>query len=234
MHQAIQLGLPAPDGHLQGVRGQVGAQVAGQLPADQQPTVGVDDERGVAEARPGPYRGQVGDPELVGPLGGDVAADQVGGPLGLRIAHRGPLRLAAHDALQAKLTQQPLDGAAGHPDALPVELPPELAGAVHLEVLLPDIRTYFRRYQQRRLYLLRPCACNKGAIALTIWPAGSRKLRAAAALPEPTHAGRLPAIDPTDLRTVGLLLLPVLSVDQPTASCVPRVGPKGAVPAHRD
>jgi transposase len=62
----------------------------------------------------------------------------------------------------------------------------------------------------------------------------TRKLRAAAALPEPTHAGRLPAIDPTDLRTVGLLLLPVLSVDQPTASCVPRVGPKGAVPAHRD
>jgi hypothetical protein len=42
-----------------------------------------------------------------------------------------------------------------------VELPPELAGAVHLEVLLPDIRTYFRRYQQRWLYLLRPCACNK-------------------------------------------------------------------------
>jgi hypothetical protein len=138
MHQPLQLGLAAPDGHLQGIQGQVGAQVAGQLPADQQPTVGVDDERGVAEARPGPHIGQVGDPELVGPLGGEVTADQVGGPLGLRISHRGPLRLATHHTLQAKLAHQPLDGAAGHPDALPLELPPELAGAVHLEVLLPD------------------------------------------------------------------------------------------------
>jgi hypothetical protein len=32
MHQPVQLGLAAPDGHLQGVQGQVGAQRAGGLP----------------------------------------------------------------------------------------------------------------------------------------------------------------------------------------------------------
>jgi hypothetical protein len=58
--------------------------------------------------------------------------------LGLRIGYRGSLGLATHHALQAELAHQPLDGAAGDLDTLPLELPPHLAGAVHLEVLLPD------------------------------------------------------------------------------------------------
>jgi hypothetical protein len=44
MHQPLQLGLPAPDGHLQRVQGQVGAQRAGGLPADQIAAEGVDDQ----------------------------------------------------------------------------------------------------------------------------------------------------------------------------------------------
>jgi hypothetical protein len=43
--------------------------------------------------------------------------------------------LAAADALQVKLTHQPLHGAAGHGDAFPVQLPPYLAGAIDPEML---------------------------------------------------------------------------------------------------
>jgi hypothetical protein len=135
--EPVQGGVAAPDGHLQCVQGQVGAQVAGQPPADQQAGVAVDDEGGVAEARPGADVGQVGDPQLVGAGGGELPVDQVGRPLGLRIADGGALGLAADRALEAELAHQPLDGAAGHLDALALQLPPDLAGAVHLEVLLP-------------------------------------------------------------------------------------------------
>jgi threonine dehydrogenase-like Zn-dependent dehydrogenase len=46
--------------------------------------------------------------------------------------------LPPDDLVPSLLAHQPLDGAAGHPDALPLELPPELSGAIHLEVLLPE------------------------------------------------------------------------------------------------
>ena len=69
-----------------------------------------------------------------------ITADQVGSPLGLRISHREQLGLATHHTLQVKLAHQPLDGAAGHLDALPLQLPPELASDVHLEMLHADAR----------------------------------------------------------------------------------------------
>jgi hypothetical protein len=49
MHQSVQLGLAAPDGHLQGVQGQIGPQRPGGLPADQEAAEGVDDEGHVDE-----------------------------------------------------------------------------------------------------------------------------------------------------------------------------------------
>jgi hypothetical protein len=36
MHQAVQAAVSLPDGHLQGIQGQVGAQRPGGLPADQE------------------------------------------------------------------------------------------------------------------------------------------------------------------------------------------------------
>jgi hypothetical protein len=44
MHQPLQLGLSVPDGHLQGVQGQVGAQRPRDLPAHQEAAEGVDDQ----------------------------------------------------------------------------------------------------------------------------------------------------------------------------------------------
>jgi len=47
-------------------------------------------------------------------------------------------RLAAPDAFNAQISHQPLNRAAGHPDALPPELMPDLAYAIKLETLFPN------------------------------------------------------------------------------------------------
>ena len=53
---------PVPDRHLQGIKSEVGSKRPRGLPADDEPAVGVDHERGVDEARPGRHVGEVGDP----------------------------------------------------------------------------------------------------------------------------------------------------------------------------
>jgi hypothetical protein len=44
VHQAIQSTAATPDGHLQGVQGEVGGRRPGGLPADQQAAAGLDDQ----------------------------------------------------------------------------------------------------------------------------------------------------------------------------------------------
>jgi hypothetical protein len=51
---------------------------------------------------------------------------------------RGARGLAAHDPGDAQLTHEPLDGAAGDLEAFAAQLPPDLAGAVDLVVVVPD------------------------------------------------------------------------------------------------
>ena len=137
--QPVQAGIGAgPDGHLQGVQGQAGPQGAGDAPADDGAAVGVDDERGVAEPGPGGHIGPIRDPQAVGRRRTELAVDQVGGTLVGLGGGGGAPRLAAHDPADAQLAHEP-----GHPvaaclDAFPLQLPPDLAGAVHLEVLLVD------------------------------------------------------------------------------------------------
>jgi hypothetical protein len=138
MDQPVQLGLAAPDGHLQSVQGQVGPQRAGGLPADEEPAERIDHKRHIDKARPGRHIGEIGDPQLVGPGGREVTIDQVRGSRGSRIRRGGPAGLATADTLQAQLAHQPLDGAAGHRDPLTVQLPPHLAGAVDAELLGMD------------------------------------------------------------------------------------------------
>src|SRR3979490_1110077 len=55
-----------------------------------------------------------------------------------RVADRGPDRLAADHALQSHASHQPLYGAAGNVKALALQLPPDLAHAIDLEVLRKD------------------------------------------------------------------------------------------------
>src|SRR5690349_9828817 len=99
--------LPAcgasPDRLLQGVEGEVGAQRAGCLPADDHPRVDVGDEGDVDEPRPGADVGQVGNPEAVRGAGAEAAIDEIPRPVGLYPWDRRELRLAAHDATEPEL-----------------------------------------------------------------------------------------------------------------------------------
>ena len=75
--EALAGALALPEGHLQGVEGEVGSQVAGRLPADDEAAVDVEDEGDVDEAGPGTHVGQIGDPETVRGGRREVALDQV-------------------------------------------------------------------------------------------------------------------------------------------------------------
>jgi hypothetical protein len=73
------LAAAAPQGHLEGVEGELGAQVAGDGPADDQARVAVDDQGGVAEPAGGLDVGQIRHPGLVGRGGAEVTLQQVVG-----------------------------------------------------------------------------------------------------------------------------------------------------------
>ena len=135
-----------PDGHLQGVQGQVGVQARGGLPADDPPRVHVDHESHVAPLGEGAYigggtsrlRGNVGDPQPTRGKRLEVALDQVGRALLSRRAARGARGLGASDAAQAQVAHEAFDGTAGHVtgtvtlDALrAVEYHVHLAGPQH-------------------------------------------------------------------------------------------------------
>ena len=90
-----------------------------------QPTiigVHVEDEGDIDPAGPGPYIGQVGDPQLVGPARGEAPVDQVRRARGRRLGNRGAAALPADHALQAVLAHQPFDCAAGRDHALAPQL----------------------------------------------------------------------------------------------------------------
>ena len=103
MHQAKEISSPTfslPDGHLQGVQGQVGARwPVGGLPADDPPRVHVGHESDVHPPGEGAYigggtsrlRGNVGDPQPTRGKRLEVAPDQVGRALLSRRVVRGDL-----------------------------------------------------------------------------------------------------------------------------------------------
>ncbi len=81
--------------HAQRVEDEVCAHVDGELPADDHPAVGVEDEGEEDESFPAAQVGAVSDPELVRAAGGEVALDEVRPPLRLRVGPGGAPRLAA-------------------------------------------------------------------------------------------------------------------------------------------
>ena len=132
--------LPRPQPHVQGVQGQVGAQAGGHLPADDHAGEHVEDERGVDPAGVRADVGQVGDPELVRRRRDELAA-RPGRP-GRSVSAPSPIVVlrvfSRRMPAQALGPHQPLDRAAGHLDALAVELGVDLPGAVDAEVVLVD------------------------------------------------------------------------------------------------
>ena len=125
LHQAREVSpgeFPLPDGHSQGVQGQVGAQARGGLPADEPPRVHVGHESHIDPPGEGAYigggtsrlRGNVGDPQLIGSKRLEVALDQVGRILLSRRAARGARGPGTADAAQAQVAHEAFDGAPGH------------------------------------------------------------------------------------------------------------------------
>src|SRR5437868_5363476 len=78
--------------------------------------------------------GQIGDPELVRPHGGKIARHQIHRSIRRRLRDRRSRATAAHDARQAELLHQACDTTSRRTDALPCELAPDFAHAVHLPV----------------------------------------------------------------------------------------------------
>ena len=111
MHQAREISpltFPLPDGHSQGVQGQVGAHwPTGGLPADDPPREDVGYESHIDPPREGAYIGDVGDPQPTRGEGLEVAPDQVGRALLPRRAARGARGPGASDAAQAQVAHEP-------------------------------------------------------------------------------------------------------------------------------
>src|SRR5271165_2278623 len=125
-------------GLLQSVENEVRPSGAGDPPADDAASKGVDHEGDVDKADPGRHVCKVRDPEGVWPRRLELPVHPVERAWDRSIADRRPDGLAADCPLQAHLPHQPGDRAARRVHPLPAELPPDLADAIDLEVLVPD------------------------------------------------------------------------------------------------
>ena len=117
VHQARQVStgsFPLPDGHSQGVQGQVGVQARGGLPAHDSPREDIGDEGDVDPPGERTHVGDVGDPQLVRPERAEMPFDEVGRALLSRRAARGARGLGAADAAQTQVAHEAFDGAPGH------------------------------------------------------------------------------------------------------------------------
>ena len=113
MHQTAEvLRAARPDGLLQRVEHQLGAQAHRHAPADDVAAEHIDDERRVDDRMPGPDVGQVGHPEAVGSDGCELPVGQVGWSLYRLVRDGGPPLLAAAHTEWIEFTHQ-----SGHPVA---------------------------------------------------------------------------------------------------------------------
>ena len=117
LHQAREVSpgeFPLPDGHSQGVQGQVGVQAGGGLPAHDPPREDIGDEGDVDPPGERTHVGDVGDPQLVRPERAEMPFDEVGRALLSRRAAHGARGPGTADAVQAQVCHEPFDGAPGH------------------------------------------------------------------------------------------------------------------------
>src|SRR5690625_7661485 len=82
--------------------------------------------------------GEIRHPQLIGAIGTELAVDPIQGARPGLVGNGCVSRLAAPDTFNAQSAHQPLNRAAGHPDAFSPELMPDLAYAVELEAFFPN------------------------------------------------------------------------------------------------
>src|SRR3954470_23209804 len=125
----------AREGHPERVENEVGAHVAGELPADDPAREDVDDEAEVDHPLPAADIGEVRDPQPVGSVGAEVAVDAVRRPVVSRVRARRAPRLAAPlGALDALAAHQSLDPVAADRDAVTAQHQPRSPVAVGVVV----------------------------------------------------------------------------------------------------
>jgi hypothetical protein len=96
MHELhVSAGGSPRERHPQGVEDEVGAHVRRELPADDPPAVGIDDEAEEHDALPAAQIREVRQPQRVWPGRAEVALDAIRRPMRCRVGDRGAPRLAA-------------------------------------------------------------------------------------------------------------------------------------------
>ena len=138
MDEAAGDGLAIVQCLLQRVEHEAGVRRPRHAPADDAAGVGVDDERDVDEAGPRRDVGEVRDPQHVRPWCPEPAIDVIERTGRGLVAHRRAHPPAADHPLQSHFLHQPRHRAAGHVVPFPQQLPPDLAHAVDLEVLIEN------------------------------------------------------------------------------------------------
>src|SRR5262245_27007864 len=157
MNHAFRIGT-SPQRLLKRIQDQIRMHRAGDTPADDAARKHIDDESHVYESRPGRDVCEIGDPELIRPNGSEQALDQISRIFRLVASDSGSAFATAHNPLQPERSHQSFDGTAGDGDAIPSELPPNLAGAVDLEVIIvhaPDFTRNLGIASKARRFSLR-------------------------------------------------------------------------------
>ena len=140
MNQAIVADrLSSLQSLLQGIQHEVGSGRTRHLPADNAPGKNVNHEGDIDEALPSRDLREIRYPQRIWAIGSELPMHAIQWARRGRVAHRGFDRLTAHDALQTIQSHQPLHRAVGHVDAFAPQLTPDLAGAVDLEIVVPDL-----------------------------------------------------------------------------------------------
>jgi hypothetical protein len=136
MDEAAPMGRPAIVKRLlQGIEDEAGMGRPACSPANDPPSIGVDNEGDVDEPRLGRDVGEVRDPQHVRRWCVELAVEAIARARCCLVADRGAHWLAPDHSRQAHLAHQPRDRTAGDGHALPHHLPPDLAHAVDREVL---------------------------------------------------------------------------------------------------
>jgi len=143
-------------GLLQRIEHDASVRRPGDAPADDTAGVGVDDQGHIDEAGPGVDISEIREPHACSAPEHERSGSHERAWRRL-VLHRRSNLFAADHPFQAHLMHQPGDGAAGHVEALPPQLPPDLAHAIDPEGLLEDAPNL----DFQRLIPLRPGIAGK-------------------------------------------------------------------------